>query len=121
MFVHNSPTWKLKLAEKTIGDRMIVATMWYGDQESPEHYCERMICIPDQSQLAEWAIKSMLPYYGNTVVVNDREFPIYNAQRDLMPCDNAPIIELSELEVENWCSLFNNGCWGQVDDEIFLK
>ena len=68
---------------------------------------------------AEELKAKMRPYQGKTLVVGNKEYAIYNANKDFMPCGDAPEIELTQEEVEAWKHEFNS--WCPFDDELFLK
>jgi hypothetical protein len=130
--------------------------------EYKEEYEEHMMCVPKENALDSWCRETCLtweqhergetlpplnerelkrkaklieeykPYQGKTLNVGDKEYAIYNSNRDFMPCGNAPEIPLSTEEVAAWraefsdkklleCGPFISSKWGPFDDELFLK
>ena len=63
--------------------------------------------------------EEMRPYQGKILVVGNKEYSIYDANKDFMPCGDAPEIELTQEEVDAWRREFNS--WVPFDDELFLK
>lgn len=62
-----------------------------------------------------------LKYHEKSLIINEKEYDIYNANPDFLPCGEAPIIELTDEEVENWKIEFKNNDWIKYNDEMFLK
>jgi hypothetical protein len=61
------------------------------------------------------------PYQGKTLVVGSREYSIYDANSDFLPCGGAPSIELTDEETTAWKAEFERFEWIPFNDDLFLK
>lgn len=162
----------LKLAERWVGERMLVACLYKrlpcghtGSSECKEcgiktlDYEEHMLGVPRERHMENY-VRPPIPwdeprptelpplnetqqkelerirlmyarYQGDSLTVGGKEYPIYDSNKDFMPCGAAPEIELTDEEVAAWRGEFqgrtpegawcSDSLWVPFDDELFLK